>query len=99
MRVADDPEAIIGWIGEGIFDGSSNAARNVEDPGGFRDYLFCVGIHFSCDSRRRSRSSTISSGRAAFLDCGTRSLWLDDRSWRALTERAPMGVRIFTRGP
>src|SRR5437899_2299570 len=99
MRVTDRHEAIIVGIGAGIFYGSSSTARNVEDSVGFRDYLFRVGIHISRHSSRRSRSSAISSGGDAFLDCGARSLWLDDCSWRALAQRAPMGVRIFTRCP
>src|ERR1700756_1866708 len=97
MEATDDREAIIKWNGAGIFDGSSSAARNVENPVGFRDYLFCVGIHISHYSRGRTRSSAVSSGGDAFFDCGARSLWLDDCPWRARAQRAAMGVRIFTR--
>src|SRR5260370_24564458 len=95
MGATDDPEAIIEWTGAGIFDGSSSAAHNVENAVGFRDYLFCVGLHISRNSRGRTRSSAISSGGDTFLDCGARSLWLDDCSWRALAQQAPMGVRVL----
>jgi hypothetical protein len=69
----------------------------VEDFVGFRDYLFCVGIHISSNSRWRARSSAVDSGGDALLGSGRRSLRLDDGAGRALFERAPMDVSIFTR--
>src|SRR6266404_4747128 len=67
----------------GIRYGSYNPSPEVEDTSGLRDYLFCVGIHISRNSRRRPRSSTVSSRGDAFLRCGARSLLLDDRAGRA----------------
>src|SRR5271168_1546977 len=71
----------------------------MEDSVGLRDYLFCVGIHISRDSRWRPRSSAVPSRGDAVFDCWPRSLWLDDRAGRALTESAPMDVGILTRRP
>ncbi len=74
----------------GICHGSQHRSPDVEDSVGFRNYLFCVGIHISGNSRWRARSSAIDSGGDALLGSGNRSIWLDDGEGRALTERAPM---------
>src|SRR3989442_754432 len=89
----------IGRVLVGICNGNQDPSPDVEDSVGFRDYLFCVGIHISRYSRWRARSSAVPSRGDAVLDCGIRSLWLDDRAGRALTERAPMDVGILTRSP
>src|SRR5712692_11441007 len=86
----------IGRLLVGICCGRQNPSLKVEDPVGFRDYLFCVGIHISRNSCWRPRSSAVPSGGDAFLSCRTCSLWLDDRARRALTDRAPMDVSIPT---
>src|SRR5260370_26805348 len=62
FRIRRDSQGIIHSLLVGIFYGSPKPAHNVEDPVGFRDYLFCVGIHLSCNSRRRPRSSAVSPG-------------------------------------
>jgi hypothetical protein len=65
----------------------------VEDSVGLRDYQFCMGIHISRDSRR-PRSSAVPSRGDAVFDCWPRSLWLDERAGRALTESAPACVQV-----
>src|ERR1700730_10559574 len=79
--------------------GSHHTAPDVEDPVGFRDYLFGVGNHISRNSCGRPRSSAVPPGGDALSGCRTGSLWLDDRAWRALTDRAPMDFSILARDP
>src|SRR5260370_27837451 len=71
----------------------------MEDLAGFRDYLFCVGIHISRNSCWRPRSSAAHSSGDAFPGCGTRSLRLDDRARRTLTECEPMNGSIVNLDP
>src|SRR6266576_761880 len=82
-----------------IPNGNSTATRDVEDPVSLLDYLFCLGIHLSCHSRRRPRSSAVALCRDALPRCGTCSLWLDDRPRRALSHRTPMDLGILTCRP
>src|SRR5258705_13131363 len=78
------------------WDGKQRRSPNVEDLVGFRDCLFCMGVHISGNSRWCARSSAIDSGGDALLGSGSRSIWLDDGAGRTLTEQAPMDVSIFT---
>src|SRR5882672_2368170 len=100
-----DPGVMSDQVGEngrllaGSCNGTQHTSLNMENHFGFRDYLFCVGIYISRNSCWRPRSSTVSFGGNAFLDCRTRSLWLDDGTRRAFPDRAPMGVSIFPRDP
>jgi hypothetical protein len=77
-----------------ILHGNQRSAPKVEDAAGLRDYLFCLGIHFSCNSRWRPRGSAVPFCGDAVLCGGAGALRLDARAGRALTERAPVGVGI-----
>ena len=69
----------------------------MEDAVGFRNYLFRVGIHLSRYSNWCPRSSSASLRGHAVSRCRTRSLRLDDRARRALTNPASMDVCTLTR--
>jgi len=63
---------------------------------GLRDYLFCVGIHVSCNSRRCPRSAALLFAAMRFLVAGLVLFgWMI--AARALPNSAPMDVYILLR--
>src|ERR1035437_8413360 len=81
----------------GKYYAGHDKSPDLENPAGFRLHLFCMGVHLSRDSRRRTRSATLDFCGHAVSDCGARSLWLGDDARRAPTDETPMDVRILSR--
>src|SRR5580704_3044607 len=93
------PSGGIGRLSVTICHGNHHPSPNLEDPASVRHSLSRVGIYLPRNPCGSPRSSAIPFRGDAFLNRGTCSLWLDDRTGRALAEQAPMGLSLFARDP
>ena len=75
-----------------MFHGNRSSSPDVEDAVGVRDYLFCVGIHISRDSRGGARSAAVDFGGDAFFDGRIGALFVDACAEGAFAKLARMAV-------
>jgi len=91
MGATDDPEAIIEWNWSGNLRWKlKRGTQRGKTLSAFAIIYFVWGSTFSPFASAYTKFRRFSGGDT-FLDCGARSLWLDDCSWRALAQQAPMG--------